>query len=428
MRVFFLLASATITAAAYVKGQAFDRFITIWLEKQDFSKVSENADIVALRKQGVLLTNYYGLSHPSQPNYIASICGDYFGLNHDGLIKIPSNVSTVVDLFDAKNIEWKGYFESLPGPGYMGEGSTSSDGTGWDYVRQHNPFVSFDRIRQNGTRLLRLQDFSSFHRDVEANTLPQYSFLSPNMLNNGHNTSLTFATSWLSSFLPPLLSNPTFMNRTLILLTYDESETSALPNRVASLLLGGAVPDNLKGTEDSTVYSHYSILSTLQNNFVLPTLGRYDAGANVFSLVAKETGYINHAPPASAHPVNNSLSYKGFLNDDPGKFLRIPSPNLKLTGAGGLGPERMVKVLWITREKELTPYDGSGRFFDGGNGTEGEGNEPLYGPQKPAPVSTNLPEGSKGPVMRSGGSGVGRHFVGAGGFGFVFWSLVGLGF
>jgi acid phosphatase len=83
------------------------------------------------------LTEYYGLTHPSQPNYIASVGGDYFGLNHDAFVRIPQNVSTLVDLFDTQNIDWRGYFEGLPGPGYMGEGSTALDGSGWDYVRKH---------------------------------------------------------------------------------------------------------------------------------------------------------------------------------------------------------------------------------------------------------------------------------------------------
>lgn len=123
--------------SAEVQGKAFNRFITIWLENQDFSKVDANNDIAELSKQGVLLSEYFGLTHPSQPNYLASVGGDYFGLNHDDFIRVPENVSTLVDLFDTKGITWKGYFEGLPGPGYMSEGSTAQDGNGWDYVRKH---------------------------------------------------------------------------------------------------------------------------------------------------------------------------------------------------------------------------------------------------------------------------------------------------
>ena len=106
------------------------------LTSQDYSKVSVNTDITDLAKQGILLTEYFGLSHPSEPNYIASVGGDYFGLNNDDFVRIPENVSTVVDLFDTKGITWSGYFEGIPGPGYMSPGSTGSDGR-WDYVRKH---------------------------------------------------------------------------------------------------------------------------------------------------------------------------------------------------------------------------------------------------------------------------------------------------
>ena len=206
--------------------------------------------------------------------------------------------------------------------------------------------------------------------------------MSPDMLNDGHNTTLEYAANWTQAFLAPLLTNAQFMDRTLILLTYDESQTYPLPNRIVSLLLGGAVPSNLKGTTDDTLYTHYSILSTLENNWDLPNLGRYDVGANVFSLVASQTGYINH-PPSNIASVNNSLSYAGFLNSNPALSLPIPPPNLQLIGAGGRGILYGVANNWISAKNELTPYDGSGELADGGDGTR-DVNKPVYKAQGPA--------------------------------------------
>lgn len=245
-----------------------------------------------------------------------------------------------------------------------------------------SPFICYDSVAMNGTRLAQIQSFRDFDRDVQANTLPQYAHISPDMLNDGHNTSLEYATTWTNSFLEPLLANEKFMERTLILLTYDESETYSIPNRIVSLLLGGAIPDDLKGTTDDTFYTHYSILSTLEHNWGLPNLGRYDVGANVFQYVADQTGYTNHAP-ANLALVNNSLSYGGFLNNIAELYKPVPSPNTQLVGAGGQGVVQIVKE-WYSDSLE-SPYDGSGNVFDGGNGID-DINAPIYKPQGPNPT------------------------------------------
>src|ERR1700758_631004 len=78
------------------------RLVKLRAISQDFDDVSKNADIRSIAKSGILLTSFYGLTHPSQPNYIASVGGDYFGLDNDDVVRLPTNVSTVIDLFETK--------------------------------------------------------------------------------------------------------------------------------------------------------------------------------------------------------------------------------------------------------------------------------------------------------------------------------------
>jgi acid phosphatase len=283
----------------------------------------------------------------------------------------------------------------------------------------YSPFISYDSINLNGSRLAKIRSFADFDNDVKANTLPQYAHLSPDMLNDGHNTSLQYAANWTQAFLTPLLANDQFMKNTLILLTYDESETYSIPNRIVSLLLGGAIPANQKGTQDSTLYTHYSILSTLENNWDLPNLGRYDVGANVFQFVADQTGYTNH-PPADIASVNNSLSYGGFLNSNLAAYKPIPPPNLQLVGAGGQGVDKAVRAGWGLAASELTPYDGSGNIYDGGNG-EADVNAPVYKAQAPAPNVTVTPSATASTATETMKSSAGR------GLRDVNWAGVGFG-
>ncbi|KAH8878651.1 hypothetical protein GQ53DRAFT_85792 [Thozetella sp. PMI_491] len=354
-------------ASQIISGRAFDRIVTIWLENQDFAKVVNDPHWGELKKDGILQTRYYAHTHPSQPNYLAAIAGDYFGLNHDSFVRIPENVSTVVDLLDWRWISWAGYFEDLPGPGYLAEASDGKTGNGgWDYVRKHNPFVSFDSIANNGSRLLNIQSFGDFERAVKAKKVPQFVFMSPNMMNDGHNTSLEYATEWAHHFLQPLLANNAFGSRTLVQLTWDESETYSEPNHIGSLLLGNAIPKFMRGMTDDTFYTHYSILSTVQYNWELPSLGRYDVGANVFKWVAELSGFKNKEP-ANAASANNSVSYPGALNNGTDTFRPIPVPNTLLIGAGGIPVLNSIRLKWLTQLQQPTPYDGSGRFVDGYN-------------------------------------------------------------
>ncbi|KAL7771893.1 hypothetical protein CFE70_001844 [Pyrenophora teres f. teres 0-1] len=213
---------ASAFAQTKVKGKAFDRLAIIWLENTDYELAASDPNLVWLAKQGISLTNYYGLTHPSQPNYAASLSGDYYGMNHNDFLDIPDNIFTLVDLLEDKGISWAEYKEDMP--------------------------------------------------------------------IAGHDTTVTTAGRWTRNFIAPLLKNPSFMNRTLILITFDENDSYAKKNHVVAILLGDTIPAKLIGTTDTAYYNHYSGLATVEANWNLHTLGSWDVGANVFGVVAEKTG------------------------------------------------------------------------------------------------------------------------------------------
>ena len=111
-------------------------------------------------------------------------------------------------------------------------------------------------------------------------------FVTPNMVNDAHDTTIDFAASFLSYWLEPLLSDERFNdNRTLILVTFDENENYDINNNIFAVLLGGAVPEELRGTVDTTYYTHYSSMSSVQANWGLGSLGRGDTDPCVPLLV-----------------------------------------------------------------------------------------------------------------------------------------------
>ncbi|KAJ3184259.1 hypothetical protein HDU87_005106 [Geranomyces variabilis] len=276
-----LAAPAPAAAASpLVPGANFDRIMTVIFENTDYSDVIADPYFSSLttNHNGKLLTNYMAIAHPSQPNYVGLLTGGK-DVSSDSTANIAKK--NLVDLLEAKNIDWRAYMENYPGNCFA---SDSSDGL---YRRKHNPFISMNDVRTNAARCAKIVDAQQFTADVSAGTVPSYVFFTPNMNDDGHDTDLATASAWAQSFFEPLLSNADFMKNTLIVITWDESESYIGANKVAAYLLGPGV-DTSAGTEDSSSYSHYSVLRTIEDNWSLGSLGRSDKTATPFSGVSRQ--------------------------------------------------------------------------------------------------------------------------------------------
>lgn len=341
--------------SSHVKGKVFDRYLTIWMENTDFDKAAGDPNLAWLAKQGIVLENYYSVTHPSQPNYIASVGGDYFGMDNDDLTELPVNISSVVDLLEDKAISWGEYQEDMPSVGFVGN-FPNPETKANDYVQKHNPLIMYGSVREVERRRNQIKPLTHFAGDLKAECLPQWSFITPNMTSDGHDTSVTVAGKWTRDFLQPLLKNKYFMERTLILVTFDENHTFSKENRVFSILLGGAVPKHLHGTEDPNFYNHYSEIATVSANWGLHTLGRYDVGANVFEFVGKHThDRIRKVHGGLKGHVFLNGSYPGIFNSK--KWAPQPVPNVDLV-VNGRTVLPKIREYW-EHLKHKTVYDGS---------------------------------------------------------------------
>ncbi|KAK0386801.1 hypothetical protein NLU13_6637 [Sarocladium strictum] len=287
----------TSSPTSHVKGKVFDRIAFIWFENTDFNLAAGDPNFARYAEKGIKLTSYYGVTHPSEPNYMAAIAGDYFGMENDKFSRAPKNVSTVMDLLEHRGISWGAYQEDMPYSGYEGFEWVNHQNGRNDYVRKHNPPVLMDSITYSEKRLSQIKNISltdpeqsQFHKDLKEDKLPQWIFITPNMTSDGHDSSVTVAGQWCKTFLDPLLNDPNFMKNTLVVITWDENETYAKANNILGILLGDAVPQHLVGTTDDSFYNHYSEIATVSANWGLPSLGRWDVGANVYRFVGEKTG------------------------------------------------------------------------------------------------------------------------------------------
>ncbi|KAK3935752.1 phosphoesterase family-domain-containing protein [Diplogelasinospora grovesii] len=271
----------TLSPTSNVAGATFDRYVQIYLENTDYSMAIGDPNLSYLASQGILLTNYFAITHPSQPNYVAAAGASTHGITSDSFSRITASVTTIVDLLEAKGVSWSIYQEDMPYSGFEGNWINQKTGAN-DYVRKHNPLMSYDSITSNTNRLAKCKNFTMFNTDLNNNQLPQWMFITPNMTNDGHDTSVTTAGKWARNWLTPLLSNTNFNGgRTLVILTFDEGTTTGT-NQVYAALLGSAVPAAKVGTTDGTMYNHYSLTKTVEDNWGLGNLGQNDVSAAAF--------------------------------------------------------------------------------------------------------------------------------------------------
>ena len=225
----------------------------------------------------------------------------------------------------------------------------------------YNSVVSNDSLARN------IKNFTDFAHDLKAKKLPQWAFITPNMTNDAHDTTIGFGAAWERTWLEPLLDNEDFMKRTLVLLTYDEDKTYNKTNRIFSVLLGDAVPKSLVGTTDDTFYTHYSTIASVSANWFLPSLGRWDCGANIFQFLANATGYQNYKVDTTNLHVNNT--YPGPMSD--GSYSKFspewPVPLTKGDCSAGYGILRKVVDTWGHLEPTFNysypfPWDAKSKY------------------------------------------------------------------
>jgi len=146
------LLAATSPALATTFPQ-YDHVFLIIEENEGFNQIIGNkfAPILnALAANYGLATNYTGVADPSEPNYVAMLGGDTFGISSDDPYWFPGqsvNAENLMSQLEAAGKTWKGYFQGMPYPGYRGfsypDKSNGIPDSDTQYVSKHNGIVNF---------------------------------------------------------------------------------------------------------------------------------------------------------------------------------------------------------------------------------------------------------------------------------------------
>jgi acid phosphatase len=209
----------------------------------------------SLASQYGLATQYYADTHPSIGNYLMMTCGQIM-TNNDSFTGTISVDNIVRHLITAGKT-WKAYEESLPSVGYVGADV-------YPYARKHDPLAFYSDVVNSSTEIMNLVPFTQFATDLNAGQLPDFSFVTPNLLNDAHDAPLSAADAWLQSNLTPLLADAQFQKNGLLIIVFDEAATSDATHGGGNVALVAVGPLVKKG-QSATLYQEENLLKTIAN-------------------------------------------------------------------------------------------------------------------------------------------------------------------
>jgi hypothetical protein len=258
------------------RGHNFPRpagVAVLMLENRSYEQVigSPSAPYInRLARRYALATRYYALTHPSLPNYIALTSGSLHGFtkNCDSCSVAAPNL---VHQLAAAGYTWRAYFEKLA--------SNRRPVRAAEYNPHYNPFVYFNTIRDVWRHRRRVVGFGALNKDLRGRRLPDFSWIAPGVLHDGHDGSLRAADRYLTRLVPRVLR--ALGPGGVLYLTWDEGwdKGSHWDWRGASGRGGGRValiaagPGAGRGTRVSVRANHYALLRTIEAGFGLRALG-----------------------------------------------------------------------------------------------------------------------------------------------------------
>lgn len=228
-----------------------DHVVVVVLENHAYSQVvgSSSAPYInnTLKAGGATLTQSYGLTHPSEPNYYQLFSGSTQGRTDDSCVPVGSlSAANLGSELIAAGKTWGSYNEGLPSQG----STTCSSGK---YAQKHNPWFGFNNVPTNTA-----YTFTQFPTDYT--TLPKVSFVVPDLCNDMHDCSVSTGDTWVKNKLGAYATWAKTHNSILVV-TFDEDNRLS-GNRIPTVFYGEHVTP---GSTTATTYNHYNVLRTLED-------------------------------------------------------------------------------------------------------------------------------------------------------------------
>ncbi len=224
-------------------------------------------------------------NHPSEPNYIWLEAGQSFGITNDDdpSANHQSTTAHLVTALEKAGRSWKSYQEDIGGTDCPLVAVKN-------YATKHNPMVFFDDVTDTNSAtsphcIAHVRPYTELAGDLANDTVPDYSFITPNLCNDTHNACapqndpVKQGDDWLAQAVPAIMGSKAYTQRGgVLIVTWDEGDQDS-DGPIGLIVLSKSA---IAGHASQTHYTHSSTLKTVQEILgVTPLLGHAaDSGVN----------------------------------------------------------------------------------------------------------------------------------------------------
>ena len=296
--------TSTEIAASTAPMPQYDHIFLIVEENKAYEQIigNPNAPVInRLARTYGLASNYYGIVHPSEGNYVAMLGGSTFGIHDDAPFDADVNTSgshgvnhtisgrSLLDQLEEKGLTWKGYFESIPSVGYTGTDYPSVvDAL---YASKHNGFINYKKVQSDPQELAKLVGIEQLTTDLQTGKVPNYSHIVFNQCNEMHGLArcpdlqnlIATGDTIVGKTVEQITKSPLWKStkNNAIVITWDEddgtkkstqgccgfeqnSQANFGGGHIATIVITN---HGVRGLVDPTLYNHYSLLRTTEAAF-----------------------------------------------------------------------------------------------------------------------------------------------------------------
>ena len=243
--------------------QARHVFVIV-MENHSFEEALAGHYTASLAAKYAVANNYHAVSHPSVPNYLALTSGSTWGVQNDSYHVLPKQ--DLGTQLTKAGVSWRAYMEGLTSAGCLHSPVPYDPG--------HNPFAFY-----GGACPSNVVPFTSLAPDL-GGSVPRFSWITPDRCHDTHDCSVATGDQWLSEVVPQITASQAWKSNGALFITWDEDDNGPT-NRVLNLVIS----PNAGHKTSNRMYTHYSLLATIEDLLGVGRLGQAAQAAPMSDLI-----------------------------------------------------------------------------------------------------------------------------------------------